>query len=502
MLRAYSNLLRVVFIGSALLLAIGLYKLPTANSRVTNILTMDSFFYSGLLFYLILSIVLILLFHRLVTFLQPLFEAQANDQRTWFDGFPDRFLPLAIFGSAAVSLALELSIIRWQGTVFQFFAFYKNYGLLACFAGLGLGYALAQNQQIIPLIFAPALCAWQFALLLTLRFSNPDSSVFGSVPFREQLSMGVENASTVEIWSVHLLLAVVFLLTALTFLPVGQLCGRLMERRSQLSSYGWNLLGSLAGVALIFLTSFLWTPPLVWFSLCLLPLIFFLPRKPTTLLAGATLVVLALIVLAWPVTPLWNKVYSPYQLLEIGEGNNGLMVIRAAGNYYQRVYNFSHDAMSGSPDQILLQTRDYYDLPYKLHPGRNSVAIVGAGSGNDVSAALRSGASHVDAVEIDPAILAAGQANHPEHPYSDPRVRAILDDARSFFRNATDRYDIIAYGLLDSHTLLSHASSVRLDSFVYTVEGLREARARLKDDAFFLFLFPSSIRLSAQKFFR
>jgi hypothetical protein len=36
--------------------------------------------------------------------------------------------------------------------------------------------------------------------------------------------------------------------------------------------------------------------------------------------------------------------------------------------------------------------------------------------------------------------------------------------------------------LLDSHTLLSHASSVRLDSFVYTVEGLREARARLKDD--------------------
>jgi hypothetical protein len=33
---------------------------------------------------------------------------------------------------------------------------------------------------------------------------------------------------------------------------------------------------------------------------------------------------------------------------------------------------------------------------------------------------------------------------------------------------------------LDSHTLLSQASSVRLDSFVYTVEGLREARARLK----------------------
>ena len=40
---------------------------------------------------------------------------------------------------------------------------------------------------------------------------------------------------------------------------------------------------------------------------------------------------------------------------------------------------------------------------------------------------------------------------------------------------------MVVYGLLDSHTLLSHASSVRLDSFVYTVEGFREARARLKD---------------------
>jgi hypothetical protein len=99
-----------------------------------------------------------------------------------------------------------------------------------------------------------------------------------------------------------------------------------------------------------------------------------------------------------------------------------------------------------------------------------------------VAAALRSGAQHVDAIEIDPAILESGRSNHPEHPYDDPRVSGVVNDARSFFRNATSQYDVVAYGLLDSHTLLSHASSVRLDSFVYTVEGLREARSRLKDD--------------------
>ena len=60
----------------------------------------------------------------------------------------------------------------------------------------------------------------------------------------------------------------------------------------------------------------------------------------------------------------------------------------------------------------------------------------------------------------------------PEHPYDQPQVRAIVNDARTFLRNSNWHYDMVVYGLLDSHTLLSHASSVRLDSFVYTVEGI------------------------------
>jgi len=61
-------------------------------------------------------------------------------------------------------------------------------------------------------------------------------------------------------------------------------------------------------------------------------------------------------------------------------------------------------------------------------------------------------------------------------------VHAVVNDARSFLRTTDQTFDLIVYGLLDSHTLLSQGSSVRLDSFVYTVEGLREARARLKPD--------------------
>src|SRR6266481_6879592 len=158
------------------------------------------------------------------------------------------------------------------------------------------------------------------------------------------------------------------------------------------------------------------------------------------------------------------------------------MLIRAAGHYYQRVHNLSSAAVEASTDPALRATRDYYDFPYRVRPSASEVAVVGAGSGNDVAAALRSGAQHVDAIEIDPAILLAGKTNHPERPYDDPRVRPIVNDARSFFRTTDSRFDLIVYGLLDSHTLLSQASSVRLDSFVYTVEGLREARSRLKDN--------------------
>ncbi|MFO0949945.1 MAG: hypothetical protein U0835_02105 [Isosphaeraceae bacterium] len=121
----------------------------------------------------------------------------------------------------------------------------------------------------------------------------------------------------------------------------------------------------------------------------------------------------------------------------------------------------------------------YYELPYRLARRAGKVAVVGAGTGNDVAAALRRGAGHVDAVEIDPAIVRAGRLHHPERPYDDPRVAVVVDDARNFLRGGRGGYDLIVYGLLDSHTLLSHASSVRLDSFVYTVEGLRDARERL-----------------------
>jgi SAM-dependent methyltransferase len=409
--------------------------------------------------------------------LSPFIDAHAEAEAEFLDKLDFRYLDTAIAGSAALSLFLELAIIRWQSSVLQFFAFYKNFSLLACFIGLGLGYALATRNRI-PLLLVIPLLAWQFTFMIVVRFGLGQAAILRTLPFREQLSMGVTIGGVWQIVALYSLLAIVFLLTALTFLPIGQLCGRLMERRSKLRAYGLNLLGSLVGVLTMIVASFLWTPPLVWFAICFLAILLFHLRRPS-MMVGAGAVVVCCIVLAWPVEPLSDRVYSPYQLLEIGSDfNTGLTQIRAAGEYYQRIFDLSRDKISAKTAKV----REYYDLPYKAHPHLANVAVVGAGTGNDVAAAVRAGAGYVDAIEIDPAILLAGRTSHPEHPYQNPRVHTTVNDARSFLRNTTHSYDLIVYGLLDSHTLLSQGSSVRLDSFVYTVEGLREARRRLKPE--------------------
>ena len=401
-------------------------------------------------------------------------------QASFLDDIPLARVDLAIAGSAALSLFLELTVIRWQGTVFEFFAFYKNFSMLGCFDGLGLGYSLAGRNRI-PLAATVPLLVWQFLFLTSFRhgLSDRDLASVSSLPFREQLNMGVNAASTLgESLATYYFLSVAFVLTALTFVPVGQVCGRLMGRRPNLRAYGLNLIGSLIGVMLTSVVSFLWTPPIVWYAIAFAGLMLLLPRNSRGLTWTACAALAGLTVLAWPVDPMRQVIYSPYQNLAVGHTRSGLMEIEAAGQYYQRVHDFSADRTLDAKGE---RDRNYYDLPFKIHGKPIDVAVVGAGTGNDVAAALRAGAEHVDAIEIDPAILALGRANHPERPYTNPRVQAIVNDARTFLRTTDRRYDMIVYGLLDSHTLLSHASSVRLDSFVYTVEGLRDARARLKE---------------------
>ena len=86
------------------------------------------------------------------------------------------------------------------------------------------------------------------------------------------------------------------------------------------------------------------------------------------------------------------------------------------------------------------------------------------------------------AVEIDPRVARYGADHHPEQPHDVAGVEVIVDDARSFLGSSSETFDLILFATLDAHGLLSSTSSVRLDSFVYTIDSLQEAAALLADD--------------------
>ena len=122
-----------------------------------------------------------------------------------------------------------------------------------------------------------------------------------------------------------------------------------------------------------------------------------------------------------------------------------------------------------------LEEKEYfYQWPYNVFGDTfDNVLVLGAGSGTDVAAALRHGAKHVDAVEIDPVILRLGAERHPDRPYADPRVRVVNDDARHFLATTATRYDLIVFALIDSLTVQSSFSGVRLESYMFTEESFR-----------------------------
>src|SRR4051794_10635441 len=89
-----------------------------------------------------------------------------------------------------VSLLLELVMIRWLASVFPVFSFFKNFTLLACFLGLGAGYAVAEKQRCAPALVLPMLALF-VAVITLLRYDvGAGNGFFVASPMHEQTSVG------------------------------------------------------------------------------------------------------------------------------------------------------------------------------------------------------------------------------------------------------------------------------------------------------------------------
>ncbi len=389
---------------------------------------------------------------------------------------------------SCLGLFLELAVIRWIAGEVRLFSYFKNLPLLAAFLGLAIGFGLVRHKQDYRYAFAPLFGIFVLLVLVVGRVLSPRALAYPSRGDEYLWFTGDFSYWLALILFLSVVL-VFFLLIMLMFVPIGQATGREMDKHPPIPAYIANLIGSLIGIWLFALLSYIQSPPAVWFGLALLGLGVFwiqqqnLPRRDILLFAAS---LIGLIYLSRGIT------WSPYHRLEIIENDISVTDSGKSSSWYtlnvQQV--FYQSAMDLSPEfasQLetinpdLAKATYSYNLPYRLHPPGDQVLIVGAGMGNDAAAALRNGAAHVDAVEIDPAILDFGKALHPEQPYNDPRVSLIVDDARSYFQKSPKQYDLISFGLLDSQTLLSGLSNVRLDSFVYTLESLEQAKSHLRE---------------------
>jgi SAM-dependent methyltransferase len=377
------------------------------------------------------------------------------------------------FLASFLVLFLEIALIRWMPAYIRLLSYFSNFILLASFLGIGLGCLLAPVRARLfswfPLVQAIVIGAVYY---FRLEVAVPTS---GSIYF----SSG--TAAKVVVVESTMLLPLLFVVVAALFTTLAQRMGREMALLPPLRAYTINLAGSLAGVIVLGLVSWLELPPTMWFGIgfaAAVPLLLSsevpADRPAVTRPAYSLPVVVAncaLLVGSLVLVHVMARgaIWSPYYKITVSKQGPDTVV---------EVNNIFHQSMAP------VEEKEYfYQWPYSVFGDTfDDVLILGAGSGTDVAAALRHGVHHVDAVEIDPAIIRLGRQHHPDKPYSDPRVTVINDDARHYLATTQKKYDLVVFALIDSLTMQSSFSGVRLESYMFTEESFKAVRDRLKPD--------------------
>lgn len=357
-------------------------------------------------------------------------------------------------------LFVELALIRWSSSNVIYLSYFSNFVLLGSFLGIGIGFLRSTKpRNLFPLAPAALALLVTFVLVFHVEIDRSRSDL---------LFFGRFERSGLPIW---VTLPVVFVVVAAVMALVAEGVGRLFARFPPLVAYRLDIVGSLMGIGAFSLLALLQTPPVGWgLVAAAVFLILLRPRLGAVQVASLIVLVSALGFESASAHTYW----SPYYKVE-AEPRTGFD------------HTYISVSVNGIPHQSILpievwrRIQPVYFLPYE-HASRaiRRVLIIGAGNGVDTAVALANGAQHVDAVEIDPRILALGRTENPDRPYDDPRVATYVQDGRAFLHSTSDRYDLIVFALTDSLTLVSGQSSLRLESFLFTREALKEARGHLR----------------------
>jgi len=360
-------------------------------------------------------------------------------------------------------LFVELALIRWTGSNVIYLAYFSNFVLLGSFLGIGIGF-LRARARIDLFNYAPIALAFfvGFVLIFPVEIDRSGSDL---------IYFGAFRPTGLPLW---LTLPVIFVAVAAVMAMIAEGVARAFVQFEALEAYRLDIAGSICGIAAFSALSFAWAPPVAWGLIAAVLFVVLLPPSPRPALRAARVVALIGLVFMLgreSIVPVWS--WSPYYKVQVGQEPKGPYLYTISAN--------------GVPHQAIIATADreaaepIYFLPYQHIAGNKlrDVLIIGAGNGNDVATALAMGASHVDAVEIDPRLLELGRELHPDHPYADPRVDAHVNDGRAFLEQTDAAYDLIIFALPDSLTLVAGQSSLRLESYLFTREAIGAARDHL-----------------------
>ena len=398
-----------------------------------------------------------------------------------------------IFLISVVGLFLELMLIRWIGTEIRIFAYLQNTVLVVCFLGLGIGCFTCKREATLKQILKPlslliAILAIPQTRAIAAKITNYLSQMEDLLIWERQVNSDPWMTACRVSLGLFMTLGLMALLWEI-FVPIGRILGRSMdEHKNVIRAYSINVVGSLAGIWLFVGLSSMWLSPVSWVLVSAVLLTYFFASTENRKLECGLLAAMVLVT-AWgslaETSP--EIAWSPYQKLEMEDQRDtrsewvGQYLIKVNNAGYQGIIDLDRERAANNPN-IPPNFVGYsqYDIPFQFHPSPKNVLMVGAGSGNDVAGALRNGAEAVTAVEVDPAIIDMGRKYHPEHPYDSDRVRVVNDDARSFFATTEEKYDLIVFGLLDSHTTTA-MTNARLDHYVYTRESISRAKELLNE---------------------
>jgi SAM-dependent methyltransferase len=353
-------------------------------------------------------------------------------------------------------LFVQLALIRWAGSNVLHLSYFSNFVLLGSFLGIGIGFLRGTSRRDLFPWAALALTA----LVAFVRFFPVDVRVEGEGLIFFTVD-GLASSGPPR-W---ITLPVIFLAVAAATAFLAQGNARYFARFEPLTAYRLDILGAVGGIVAFSVISMLGTPPVVWGLVVAAGLVVLTPMRTVAHVARTVAPLVVLVGLLGAESLAAGTSWSPYYKVEVQD--EGLTVISVNGVPHQLI----HEARTGL----------FYDAIYDQLPDRplGRVLIVGAGSGNDVATALALGATHVDAVEIDPRLAQIGRERHPDRPYADARTNVVIDDGRAFLERTDRTYDLILFALPDSITLVSGQSSLRLESFLFTREAIESARDRL-----------------------